>query len=41
MLEPRTEAEWNMTVLRWAFYLSVLWALTAALVVAKSSGWIL
>lgn len=41
ILKPRTHGEWQMTILRWVFYLSLLWAISYSLVIAKSAGWIL
>lgn len=40
MLEPRTRQEWNITVLKGLFVLSVLYAITHGLVVAQNAGWI-
>lgn len=39
LLEPRSPAEWNLTILRWLFWLSVLYALSYALVLWKAAGW--
>lgn len=38
MLEPRTHAEWNLFVLKVLFWLSVVYAVSAALVELKAAG---
>lgn len=38
MLEPRTPAEWNVTFLKALFWLSVLYAVSVALVELKALG---
>lgn len=39
MLEPRTQSEWNATFIRWAVYVTFIWACSYALVIARQAGW--